>query len=134
MDARCAPCGCVGHSTTSAHVDMAIDNNGTWMDAFQFGTPDDFSWVLNSNFEMDVQANRYDLTPLLSLSTTNGRIVVDDVNQRVIHLNVSPIDIQANLRPGEYVYDLVMLDNSTPPIRTVLMHGTVTVTQGTTYP
>jgi hypothetical protein len=134
MDQKCAPCGCVGHSVTSAHTDIAIDNNGTWQDAFQFVPPDGVSWILSNNFEMDVQANRYDVTPLISLSTVNGRIIVDDVNQRVIHLNVTASDIQANLRPGEYVYDLVMMDNSLPPIRTVLMHGRIVVGQGVSYP
>jgi hypothetical protein len=124
-----------GHSVTSADVDLQIDNNGTWMDAFQFGQPGDFSWtLLGQTFEMNVQRNPYDATPLLQMSVTNGRIIVDDVNQRVIHFNVSPSDIQANLRPGVYVYDLVMLDGSIPPLRVLLMHGNVTVTQGVTYP
>lgn len=136
MSVCCQVAGCdyPDHSVTSAHVDMAIDNNGTWSDAFQFGTPGDFTWTLNNNFEMDVQFNRYDATPLLQLSTTNGRIIVDDINQRVIHLNVAPTDIQASLRPGSYVYDLVMLDGSSPPIRTPLMHGRVHVGQGITFP
>jgi hypothetical protein len=134
MSVCCPVNGCDYHSVTSAHVDMAIDNNGTWSDAFQFGTPGDFTWTLTNNFGMDVQANRYDATPLLQLSTTNGRIIVDDAVQRVIHLNVAPADIQASLRPGVYVYDLVMMDGSTPPIRTPLMHGHVRVGQGVTYP
>ena len=124
-----------GHSVTSAHVDLQIDNNATWMDAFQFGQPGDLTWTLTGqNFEMDVQTTRYDPTPLLSLKSIAGTIIIDDVIQRVIHLNVDPLAIQAALKPGVYVYDLVMLDGSVPPIRVPLMHGEVEVCQGVTYP
>lgn len=121
------------HSVTSARVDLRIDNNGTWMDAFQFGEPDDTTWTLDGqSFELDVQRTPYDAVPLLSLSTTDGRIVVDDLIQRVIHFNVDPDDIQSALRPGEYVYDLVMVDGS--DVRVPLMHGKLFVQQGVTYP
>jgi hypothetical protein len=122
------------HSITSARVDLQIDNNGTWMDAFQFGTPEDTSWSLaGQEFELDVQLNPYDTIPLLSLSVSNGRIFIDDPVQRVIHFNVNPDDLQANLRPGSYVYDLVMFDTTTD-VRVPLMHGPLVVTQGVTYP
>ena len=122
------------HSVTSARWDMQLDNNGTWMDAFQFGEPDDTTWTLaGQSFELDVQLNPYDLVPLLHLDTTSGRIVVADVVQRVIHFNVDPDDIQAALRPGAYVYDLVMVETGTG-VRVPLMHGTLTVAQGVTYP
>lgn len=123
------------HSVTSARVDLRIDNNGTWMDAFQFGEPDDTTWTLvGQQFEMDVQLNPYDVDPLLELDSVAGRIIIDDVIQRVIHFNVAPADIQANLTPGIYVYDLVMVDGSNPAIRVPLMHGTLQVTQGVTDP
>jgi hypothetical protein len=128
-------CCTYGHSVTSAHVDLAIDNNGTWQDAFQFGQPADASWTLTGQtFECDVQRNRYDKTALLSLSSGGGTIVVDDVLQRVIHFNVSPTMIQTALTPGNYVYDLIMVDGSSPPVRIPLMHGVLTVEQGVTYP
>jgi hypothetical protein len=121
------------HSQTSAQVDIAIDNNGTWADAFQFGQPGDTTWTLTGqSFECDVQRNPYDLVPLLSATTANTRIIIDDVVQRVIHFNVAATDIQANLPPGLYVYDLVMVDGSN--VRTPLMHGSLQVTQGVTYP
>jgi hypothetical protein len=121
------------HSVTSARVDLRIDNNGTWMDAFRFGEPADTTWTLTGQtFELDVQRNPYDAVPLLSLSSSSGRIVIDDVVQRVIHFNVAPDDIQAALRPGEYVYDLVMVDGS--DVRVPLMHGKLIVAQGVTYP
>lgn len=134
MEQCCPTNGCT-HSVTSAHVDMRIDNNGTWSDAFQFGEPDDTTWTLTGQaFSMDVQLTYYDATPLLSLSSSAGRIIIDDVNQRVIHFNVDPVALQAALKPGQYVYDLVMLDASTPSVRVPLMHGIVIVAQGVTYP
>lgn len=121
------------HSVTSARVDLSIDNNGTWSDAFQFGDQSDTSWTLaGCSFEADVQVNPYDTVPELSLTTANGRIIVDDVAQRVIHFSVSPDDLQASLTPGVYVYDLVMVDALF--VRTPLMHGSLLVTQGVTYP
>lgn len=121
------------HSATSARVDLAIDDNGTWSDAFQFGFPDDFTWTLaNQQFALDVQLTYYDATPLLSLTSANGDIVVDDIVQRVIHLNVSDTVIQASLTPGQYLYDLVMFDNSVPPVRVPLMHGVLYVSHGIT--
>jgi hypothetical protein len=132
MDAN-ARCDDWNHSVTSARVDLCIDNNGTWMDAFQFGEPADTTWTLDDQaFELDVQRSPYDEVPLLSLSTVDGRIVIDDLIQRVIHLNVAPDIIQAFLRPGEYVYDLVMVDSA--GVRVPLMHGVLEVSQGVTYP
>lgn len=128
----CAKCGCVGHSVTSAHVDLAIDNNGTWQDAFQFGDEDDTTWTLvNQSFSLDVQLNYYDAVPRLSLTSGAGEIVIADPIQRVIFLNVTPAAIQSSLQPGTYVYDLVMSDDVTS-VRVPLMHGTVEVTQGVT--
>src|SRR5262245_17786325 len=97
-------------SQTSARVDMEIDNNATWEDAFQFGTPGDITWDLNgATFEVDVQRNPYDEIPLLSLTSANARIIVDDPIQRVLHFRVAASDIQASLEPGSYFYDLVMI-------------------------
>ena len=129
------------HSATSAHVDMAIDNNGTWEDAFQFGMPNDpntglpIPWSLaGQHFLMNVQVSRYDASPLLTLTTANGRILTLDATNRVVQLNVDPATIQASLPIGEYVYDFVMLDASNPNIRVPLMHGRVCVSKGVSYP
>lgn len=131
MRVRCE-CG-YGHSVTSAHVDLAIDNNATWQDAFQFGTPEDTTWTLTGQtFKMNVQLTYYDAAPLLTLSSAAGTIIVDDPIQRVIHFNVPDTQIEPALNPGQYVYDLVMTDSSTPGIRTGLMHGSVCVSQGVT--
>jgi hypothetical protein len=121
------------YSQTAATVHLAINNNSTWRDAFQFTRPDDPTWnLVGCTFEMDVQRNSYDLVPLLSMSATNGQIVIADPIQRVIYFNVSPDDIQASLKPGTYVYDLVIIEPT--DVRTLLMTGTVTVQQGVTYP
>jgi hypothetical protein len=121
-------------SATSAETAITIGNNVTWQDAFQFGQPGDFTWQLQPNWELEIKLDRYQSTPLLNPSTTNGQIVVDDIHQRVIHFNVSPTTIQAALQPGMYVYDLIMFDNSVPPVRTVLMHGSLRVVQGVSQP
>jgi hypothetical protein len=121
------------YSQTSATENLVVNNNSTWRDAYQFGSPDDLTWnLVGCTFEMDVQRNSYDAVPLLSMTTVNGRIVVADPIQRVIYFNVSPDDIQASLKPGTYVYDLAMIEPTN--VRTLLMHGLVTVVQGVTYP
>lgn len=128
----CSQCG--HHSATSAHVELAIDNNATWQDAFQFGTPTDTTWTLvGQNFIMSVSLSRYDTVKLLTLTSTGGTIVVDDTAQRVVHLNVSPTTIQADLPPGEYVYDFLMQAQSDGTVVN-LMHGTVCVEQGVSAP
>lgn len=121
------------HSSTVATVALQISNNATWRDAFQFTHPDDETWNLNGcSFELDVQRNPYDEVPLLHLDTTDGRIVIADPIQRVIYFNVPPADIQASLKPGTYVYDLVLIEPT--DVRTLLMTGTLRVGQGVTYP
>lgn len=118
---------------TCAIVDITVLNTGTWLDAFQFGTPGDTSWSLvGQNFHLEVKASRDDAAALLSLTTGAGTIVVDDVVQRVIHLNVPMTAIQAALPVGIYVYDLVMYDGATPPVRIPLMQGEIEVKQGVT--
>lgn len=133
MDARCDDYPWTGHSVTAAHTNLKLANNVTWMDAFQFGYPNDTTWTLvGQTFELDVQLTQYDATPLLHLDSATGTIIIDDVNQRVIHFNVPPTTIQSSLKPGIYVYDLVMIDGSNN--RVGLMYGTLEVIQGVTYP
>ena len=116
---------------TRARVDIAIENNATWMDAFQFGTIGDTSWNFSGqNFRLDVKGNVDQPSALLSLTSGDGTIVVDDVVQRILHLNVPEASITAVLQPGEYIYELVMYDNSVPAVRVPLMGGEVKVFQG----
>jgi hypothetical protein len=124
-------CSCAG--VTSAHVCMEVVNNGTWEDAFQFGDADDTTWnLVGQSFILEVKANRDDAAALLTLSTANGRIVVDSTTLRVIHFLVDKATLQAALKPATYVYDLVMFDGSVPSVRVPLMHGEVKVCQGVT--
>lgn len=119
---------------TAACVDIYARNTVTLQDAFQFDDEDDTSWSLTGmTFEMEVKASREDTTPLLTLTSGAGEIVVDDETTRVIHLNVDPASLQAALPCGEYVYDLVMIDPSTTPDTiTELMHGRLFLKQGVT--
>lgn len=119
-------------SPTAAIVNIYVADNGTVQDAFQFGVPGDTSWTLAPNFKMEVKASRDDPTPLATWSTGGGTIVIDDAVQRVIHLNVPESVLQAALPVAEYVYDLVMYDNSVPPVRTPLMQGKFIVSRGVT--
>jgi hypothetical protein len=81
---------------------------------------------------MDIKANKYDVTPLLTLTSAGGQIVVDDAVQRILHFNVPDTTILASLPIAEYQYDLIMLDASTPAVRVPLMSGEIKVKQGVT--
>ena len=118
---------------TAAKVDIEIVNNATFQDAFMFGTAGDTSWSFSGQtFKMEIKANKFDVTPILTLTSAGGTIVVDDVVQRILHFNVPDATIQASLPIAEYQYDLVMIDGSTPAIRVPLIRGEIKVRQGVT--
>ncbi len=124
-------------SGSSARVDITTPNNATFGDAIQFDPPvpgvTGPAWTLSGqSFKMDIDANHEQNAPLLSISSDAGQIIVDDVTERIIHFNVPDTAIQAALVPGVYIYDLIMYDNSSPPVRVALMHGKFTVTDGVT--
>lgn len=128
---------------SSAPVDISVANNETFAAAFQFDPwPTGFTgatgvtgpqWNFdNKSFRMDIAPND-EQASLLSLTSGAGQIVVDDSAYRILHFNVPDTVLSAALIPGDYIYDFVMTDTSvTPNIRTVLMHGTFTVTKGVT--
>lgn len=119
-------------SRVSARVDLEVGNNATWADAFQYDDEDDTSWTLTGqSFVMEVKRSQYDADPLFTLSTGNGRIVVDDVDLRVLHLNAVDTDFSAVLPVGEYRYDLIMVDDNDGS-RVQLQHGEVEIIQGVT--
>ena len=124
------------YSVTSAPTDLVVANNGSWSDAFQFGTPGDTSWSLvGTTFELEVKTSRYSTTPSLTLSVANGRILILDPIARVIAFNVTPTDLQTSLSPGYYVYDLVMIEGliaDPTATRVLLMHGKLQIVQGVT--
>jgi hypothetical protein len=123
--------GCCGFDP-SERVDFAISLNVTWQDGFQFGDPADTSWDLaGRSFEMSLKGSENDTASLLSMTTTNGRILITDAVGRVIFFNVPPADLATALVPGEYVYDLLMSSGS-PPVLVPMFHGTVCVENGIT--
>lgn len=118
-------------SVTWAVANFIVANNATWQSAMQLGTPGDTSWSFtNQNFRMDIKRSVEDTSPLLSLTSGAGTIVVDDPINRVFHFNVPESTITANLPVGEYVYDFVMYDGSSPPVRVRLMKGRIKVVIG----
>jgi hypothetical protein len=120
-------------SPTSEHLDITLALNATLQEAFRFGDTDDTSWSFtDQHFRMDIKASREVDTVLLTLTDANGRIVVDNATTRVLHLNVDDATLQAALVPGCYVYDLIMYDESVPPIRVQLLHGDVKAKLGVT--
>lgn len=118
---------------TAALVNIYVSDNATVQDAFQLGTVGDTSWNFTGmSFKMEVKASRDDASPLVTWTSGAGQIVVDDAVNRILHLNVPDTTVQASLPPAEYVYDFLMLDSSTPPIRTQLMMGKFVVSRGVT--
>ena len=113
-------------------VDIIYANNTTLLDAFQFGLTTDTWTLTGQNFKMEIKASRDDATPLITFTSGAGQIVVDDAINRVIHFNVPDTTIAAALQVGQYVYDLIMYDNSSPAVRTMLMQGHFYVKQGVT--
>lgn len=113
-------------------VDIEIANNVFWVDAFQFGMPEDQTWnFIGKSFLLDVKNNANNTTPMLACSSMGGTIVVDDVNQRILSMFVTDAVLRATLPVGSYVYDLIMVDNSTGE-RDGLMYGDLKVVQGVT--
>lgn len=119
-------------AATASIVDIVAANTVTLQEAFQFGLSTDTWTFTGQNFKMEVKASRADAVALVTWSTGAGSIVVDDAINRILHLNVSETALQAALPVGEYVYDLVMYDGSSPSIRVLLMQGKLFVTQGVT--
>ena len=67
----------------------------------------------------------------MSTGGTGSVIVVDDPINRILHSDV-PESVLAVLVPGSYLFDFVMIDGSTPPIRTMLMQGKFVLQEGIT--
>lgn len=121
---------------SSAHMDLVAARNATFGDAIQFDPPvpgvTGPAWSFSGQkFRMDVAPN-YEQASLVSFTSDDGEIVVDDNAQRILHFNVPESTIQAALIPGEYVYDLIMYDTASPPRRIQIAHGRFIVTDGIT--
>ena len=113
-------------------VDIVIQNNVYWDDAFQYGMPEDQTWNFNGmSFLLDIKQHEDAVNPLLSLNSTGGTIVVADPINRILNMYVTDLTIRAALPLGQYVYDLIMVNNSTGE-RDALMYGELFVVQGVT--
>jgi hypothetical protein len=122
-------------AVTSARVDLITGNNTSFVDAFQFGTLGDTSWSFSGqSFRMDIKGNKVtQSSPLVSFTSGAGQIVVDDPVQRILHFNVAETVLSAaGIVPGEYWYDLIMFDGSSPAVRIALMEGKFKVYLGVT--
>ena len=126
--------------TSVSRVDIFLFNNVWWTDAFQYGEQDDTTWSFaGKSFILDVKMTTTDASPLLSLTSTAGLIVVDDPVLRILHMEVDdhtirnalPVNELANPELDPYVYDLIMVDDTTGE-RMMLMYGQLEVYQGVT--
>jgi len=119
---------------TAACVNLYISDNATMQDALQCNPPAGATLNFAGNtFEMAVKASRDDVTPLVTFTSGAGQIVIiSATNPAVIGFNVPDTTIQTDLPAAEYDYDLVMLDTSTPAIRTILFQGKLFVRHGVT--
>ena len=68
---------------TKAKVNLVIDNNMTWIDAFQFGTVGDTTWSFTGqNFRLDIKGNRDQtaalLSPDLCLTAIDPDVILSD--------------------------------------------------------
>ena len=116
---------------TAAQVDIITANTATFQDAFQFGLSTDTWTFTGQSFEFTIKASRDDAANLAQWTSGAGQIVIDDAINRILHMNVPESVINGvPLQVGKYVYDLVMFDGSSPPIRTILMQGHLYITQG----
>jgi len=140
-------------------VDIVTATNVTWEDAFQFdptgptgcpvvtGQPSNWS-LAGQNFRFSIKGNYGQTGPLLTIDsgpTGQQVIVIQDANNRIISTLVPDTAISGavtgvtgvtgqGLIPGQYFYDLVMYDGSTPPVKIGLMHGIFKVQSGVGVP
>ena len=134
---------------TAASGDLVTSTNTTWQDGFQFdppavpGQPPPPYWPFgvtgptwtfqNQNFRMDVKTNINATGPIASWTSSNNQIIVDDITNRILHMNVPETQFSINgMVPGTYIYDFIMFDNSSPPIRVMLMQGKFRLREGIT--
>lgn len=120
---------------TAACVDIFIKDNATFQDAWQFNPPIGVASLnfTGNSFEMSVKASSDDVPPLVTFTSGAGQIVLALATPNpVVNMNVVDTVIQTSMPAAEYDYDLVMLDTSVPPIRTILLQGKIFVKHGVT--
>lgn len=112
-------------------VDIEVQNNVWWDDAFQFGDPLDQTWTFTGvSFYLAVKSDPEASTVLLSCSSVAGTIVVADPINRILNMLVTDEAMSAALVPGHYVYDLIMVQTSGQTDG--LMYGSLVMKQGVT--
>ncbi len=118
---------------SSANVRIVTAVNATFQDAFQFDDEDVTSWDFNNKtFTMGIKRDFEDAAQLISLTSVDGTIVVDDALARILHFNVPPVVLAAaQIVVGDYIYDLLMTDFITAVV-TPIMHGDFIMTDGVT--
>jgi|ERR1700735_5133881 len=115
---------------SASQVDIITANTITFSDAIQFGLSTDTWTLAGMTFEFTIKASRSDAANLAQWTSGAGQIIITDPINRIITFNVPESVIAAALQVGKYVYDLVMFDGSSPPIRTMLMQGHLYIQQG----
>ncbi len=116
---------------SSAHVDINTPDNATFSEAFQFDDADVTYWnFTDKTFRMDIKPNRWSDTILITLTSADSQILVDDAALRVLHFDVGPDTMRAAMPPGKYVYDLLMTDINN--VVTQIAHGEFWFSHGVT--
>lgn len=94
----------------------------------QYNTPVDLTGF---TARMDIRANQQSTTPLLQLTTANGRIILN-VGDSTITLLIDAPDTEG-LSWTQGVYDLELISGDVTPVVTRLLSGTITVSRNVTY-
>jgi len=103
---------------------LAIEQGADWKQTITWdidGTPID---ITGYSAQMDIVAGFDDITPQISLSTGNGRIVLADPTNGILDLSIAGADT-ALLTPGSYYYDLLMTSASSE--KTSLLNGKIQI-------
>ena len=113
-------------------VDIEIALNCWWDDQFQFGDPTDFTWNFTGfSFYLGIKQHNSDAADLVTYTSTGGTITVQDPVNRILGMLVPDETLKLVLSEGRYVYDLLMVNNSTGQTDG-LMYGELTARDGGT--
>lgn len=97
-------------ATYSSTIDLTNDDN----------TPINLAYATANTFSAQIRKSYYSTNP-----TANITVTVTDAANGIVRLFISADDT-ANIKPGRYLYDLKMVNESNTTIRVV--EGIVTIT------